>query len=336
MKNNVPTPLGTGQMLFKQEYIDNLATTTWYKVRNQLLADIWRITPFFDLLNTKGKIKEKVPNGRYWEIPFTYAKADQNQQWFGRGAEFSTAEKELWTRLQYHVKNFGDSLVRYFDDDVKNNSEAKIIDYITELVQNHKNTMGEALGKALWISGGPQAITTLPEIITTAPDTGVIGGIDRSVNPYVRNQVTTFTGNIADELIPTMRTMMNKCSMIKGSGRRTPDIVITTQAIYEAYEDEMLAMGRYEMNNKSRRVDLGLGDQYYKGAEMFWDPDCPDGNMYFLNSDTIEFVYDPKLWGEMTEWKYRYNSLDRYAQIVSRCELCFNNFQKNGVVTNIG
>jgi hypothetical protein len=134
-----------------------------------------------------------------------------------------------------------------------------------------------------------------------------------------------------------MRSTYNQCSEIKSKGRKTPDLIITTRAIYEEYEDQALAMGQIQLasNNGAQRADLGLGGLSYKGAEMYWDPDCPEGNMYMLNTDTMEFAYDPDAWMEMTDWKPKHNGLDRYAQTVSSCNLIFNNFMKNAVISNI-
>lgn len=325
-------------MLNKQEYVDNLITTTWYNVRKEMFGDIFNITPLLDMLNSKGKIKSRMPNGRYFELPITYGKADQNQKWFGRGDTFGEAEKELWTRLQYQRKNLGDSIVRYWDDEQKNKGEAQILDYAKNLIENHKATMEETLASALWASQGAQSVNALPDMITTTPTVGTVGGLDRAANEYVRNNSTDFDatyGTVATDLVAAMTTMYNTCSLKKGKGRRTPDCIITTQAIYEEYEDQVRAMGRYEMNSNNKRADLGLGNMMFKGAEMFWDPECTAGNIYFLNSDTMEFAYDPSAYMEMTPWKGKHNSLDRYAQVFTTCNLLFNNFNKNGVLHNI-
>ena len=339
MKKELAIPFGTSSMQHRSEYVDNLITTTWYDVRNSLATDIWDITPLLDILNSKGKIKSKIPNGRYFEIPIAYAKADQNQKWFGRGDTFGSEEKELWTTLQYHRKNFGDSIVRYWADEMMQKGEAQILNYASNLLENHMETMKSTLATSLW-SENPAGneINSLPTLITTDPTSGTVGGLTRSANEYVQNLVYNMDGkSLATELIPTMRTFYNNCSMKRGKGRTTPDIILTTQAIYEEYEDQAIALGQIQLaNNKgTARADLGLGGLSYKGAEMYWDPECPEGQMYFLNSDTIEFVYDPDAYMEMTDWKKRHNSLDKYAQVVTVCNLVFNNFQKNGVIYNM-
>ncbi len=324
-------------MLERQEFVDNIVTTTWYDVRKQMFTDIWQITPFLDLLQTKGKIKQRMPVGRYFEIPIGYSQADQNQKWFGRGDTFSEAEKQLWTRLQYQRRNLGDNIIRYWDDEMKNKGKAQILSYVTELLENHKMTLESTLATALWEDQGELAVNTLPDLISTTPAEGTAGGLDRNANEYLRNQAYDFTGDtLATDLVPKMVTLYNNCSKTKGKGRRTPDCGLTTQALYEEYEDQIRSQyGRFELNSNTRRADLGLGNLMFKGAEMYWDPECPAGHMYFLNSDTMEFAYDPDAWMEMTNWKYKHNSLDRYAQVVTVCNLLFNNFAKNGVMYNV-
>lgn len=341
MSKILPMPFASDPaQLLKTEYIDNLATSTWYDVRNQLFTDIWQITPLFDLLQEKGKIKKRMPNGRYFEIPIGYAKADQNQKWFTRGDTFGEAEKELWTRLQYQRKNLGDNIVRYWDDEMKNKSKAQIFNYLTELIDNHKMTLMDTLGTSVWDAApAAEAINSLPTLIVEDPTTGTVGGLSRASNTYLRNQYYNMTSDsMASLLIPKMTNMFNTCSLYKGKGRRTPDIIITTQDIYEEYEDQIRNDFTFEIsgNTGNKRADYGLGDLSFKGAELYWDPDCPSGSMYFINSDTIEFAYDPDAWMEMTPWKAKHNSLDRYAQTYTVCQLLFNNFSKNGVIFNIG
>lgn len=338
MTKQLAMPLNSGPQAERIEMVDNLSTTTWYDVRKEIFGDIFNITPLMDIMNSKGKIKSRMPKGRYFEIPIRFAKTKQNQKWFGRGDTFGTDEKEFLTVMQFAAKNFGDSMVRYWDDERQNKSPAAIFNFVETMIEGHKEGMGETLAEALWTRSDAKALTPLPELISTTPAVGTIGGLDRDKIEYVQNQAVNFGtayGAIGTDLVPAMTTMYNNCSKKKGKGRRSPDCIVTTQAIYEEYEDQVRAMGSYEMNSNTKRADLGMGDMMFKGAEMTWDPECPEGQMYFLNTDTMEFAYDPDAWMEMTEWKPVHNTLDRHAQTVTSCELLFTNFQKNGVMFGI-
>ena len=333
----MPTDGAQEQMLQRQIYVDNLLTTTWYDVRPKLFGDIFKITPLLDLLEKTGKVKSRVPDGTHFEIPIAYGKLTQNQKWFGRGDTFGEAEAQFMTRLLYPVRNFGDSIVRMWDDERKNRGNARVLDYVQEVINNHKAAFSESLSEALW-SAAPaaNAINSLPVLISTTPTSGTVGGIDRSKNPYLVNQTKDMSGlTIESNLLDEMETMWNNCSKYKTAGKKSPDMIVTTQTIYERYQKLTRAMGIYSYSDPGRAIDLGAGDTMFKGAPIVWDLDCPEGTMYFLNSDTMEFCYDPTFYMQMTEWKAKYNSLDRYAQVVTVCNLVFNNFLKNGVLFNI-
>jgi hypothetical protein len=317
-----------------QVVIDNLLTSTWYDVRKKLYKDIFQITPLYDKMVESGRIKERVPDGTHFEIPFAYAKLDQNAEWFGRGHGFGMEEKEFMTRMLYQVRNLGDNIVRYWDDERKNKGKARILNYVQEVIDMHKATLMDKLATSMWTTGGALAINTLPSLISTTPTTGTVGGIDRSTNEYLQNLSVDGSSVTQTTLTGIMENTYNRCSLWKSmsGGTKAPDVIITTQVIYEAYVDLARAMGVYEFNNTSRRVDLGMGNAMFKGAEMFWDPDCPTGTMYMLNTPSLEFAYDPDNWMEMTEWKTPANSLDRMAQVVCVGQLCANNFRKNAVI----
>ena len=245
------------------------------------------------------------------------------------------------TRMQYIVKNLGDNIVRYWDDERKNKGKARILNYVQETIDMHKMSLEDRLATSMWNSGGSLAIHTLPELITTTPTTGSIGGITRSENPYMQNIAQDGSGptyKFSDgSILQRMEEVFQDCGRWKSSqtGVRSPDVIITTQAIYNAYTDLAREMGTFEFNNNSRAVNFGMGNAMFNTAEMFWDYDCPDGRMYFLNTPSLEFNYDPDNWMEMTDWKTPADRLDRMAQVVCVGQFCCNNFRKNAVIYGI-
>lgn len=325
-----------GKINQKQVLLDNLTTSTWYDVRKDIIDQVFQITPFWDKLNENNSIKEKAPDGTHFEYPVRYAKQDQNRRWFGRGDTFSKNEKESNTRLYFFTRNVGTNIVRFWDDDRKNKGKAKIYGYIEDIVQNTKDTLVDGFEVDLLNQNpDPLAMDALPTLISTTPTVGTIGGLARSDNGYLQNQIKDFTGlTTGTNLLDEMTTMYNNCSVWKGGNKRTPDIILTSRKVYQDYERICRALHQIVANETSR-AGLGFGNLMFKNVELFWAPQITSGTMYFLNSSTLELPYDPDAWFEMTEWKSIPDSVDRMAQIVCVCNLVCTSPQKNGVISNI-
>lgn len=320
----------------KTTLIDNLVTSTWYDVRKDIVDAVFKITPFYDKMVEGGRIKSRVPDGTHFEIPIRYAKMDQNRKWFGRGDTFGTSEKEVLTRLYFYTRNVGTNMVRFWDDERKNRGKAQLINWAEELVYNTKASLIDGFADDLLVTNSdPLAMNSLQTLINSTPTVGSIGGITRSDNDYLQNYTKDFTGlTTATNLLDEMTTIFNKCSQWKGGTKRAPDLILTTREIYQDYERIARALQQI-VTSDSIRASLGFGNLTFKGVEMFWDPRVPAGNMYFLNTETLELCYDPSAWFEMTEWKGVPNSLDRMAQIVCVCNLICDNIRKNGLIYNI-
>lgn len=321
--------------------LDTLFSTTWYDVRRSITDQVFKITPLYDKLVEGGQVKEKAPDGTHFEIPIQYDQMNQNTKWFGRGTQMGTADKEIVTNLIYQIRNLGTSIVRYWDDDRKNRGKAKLIDYIMTKLNNTKTSLIDTLENDMWAQNAdPLALNALPTLISTTPTSGTVGGLDRSLNSWMSNQTKVFSGTLSANLIPGMTNIFNSCSKFKAGKRKSPDIIFTTQEIYEAYEGIMNALGLIMLpasgTSAAQRGNLGFGNLSFKGVEIYWAPNCPTGCMYFLNTEHLMLPYDPETWMEMTEWKPVVGtSLDKTAQIVSRLQLVVDNFQKHGVYSGI-
>ena len=66
-----------------------------------------------------------------------------------------------------------------------------------------------------------------------------------------------------------------------------PDLIVTTQVIYDAYESALQANKRYE--GQSTLGDAGFQSLRFKGASVVVDSHCPAGQMYFLNTNYLDF-----------------------------------------------
>ena len=65
-----------------------------------------------------------------------------------------------------------------------------------------------------------------------------------------------------------------------------PDLIITTQAIYDAYETSLQANKRFAGSDDI--ANAGFDSLRFKGATVVVDSHCPAGQMYFLNTDYLD------------------------------------------------
>ena len=90
------------------------------------------------------------------------------------------------------------------------------------------------------------------------------------------------------EGIKAMTQMYSACSIDNDQ----PDIIITTPVLYSAYETALQANKRWEGN--ATDGDAGFQSLRFKGASVYADSHCPDGEMYFLNSRYLDFKVHSK------------------------------------------
>jgi len=320
----------------RTEVIDNLFTTTWRNVKKEVIDQVFEITPLFNRLLENGKVKTTEAGGRFIDIPIRVDKADQNIKFFGKGDTFGTGEKEFLTQLSYEWRYLGDSLIRYWQDDQINRGPAKLLDYVTQKIDNHKSSLVDKLESAAFTADASGiGINSLASLISEDPTTGIVGSLNRATYPVLRNKTSNFSGKtIATDLIPAMRTMVNDLSKYKAGTQRMPDMIITTQAIYEELEDILEGMQQIH-TSKTIQASLGFGDIAYKNIPIYWCPQCPAGLMYMINTEHLAFNIDNYAYFDMGAWKEFSNSRDRVTQILTTCQMTCDNFQKQGVIHTI-
>ena len=71
-----------------------------------------------------------------------------------------------------------------------------------------------------------------------------------------------------------------------------PDLIVTTQAIFDAYENSLQANKRFD--GDATLADAGFQSLRFKGATVVVDSHCPAGHMYFLNTDYLDFKVHSK------------------------------------------
>jgi hypothetical protein len=101
------------------------------------------------------------------------------------------------------------------------------------------------------------------------------------------NELTTTTNGVA-ELVKQMTRMYGACTVDNDQ----PDLIVTTQTMFDAYESSLQANKRWA--GDSTLADAGFQTLRFKGATVVVDSHCPAGQMYFLNTKYLDFKVHSK------------------------------------------
>jgi hypothetical protein len=326
-------------MLSFTQFLDNLYTTTWQNRRDGVADNVFDATPFWFWLKKNGKLSQ-VSGGRFIEQNLEYAK-NSNIKWIGKGGTVVLNDYEFLTIAQFQWRYLTASIVRFGVDDQQNRGKSRVINLMNSKMTNTENSLIDVMegrlvaGSGQTVAGEP-AIDGLQCLVADDPTANsggagiAVGGIDSSQAQYAwwRNKSDNMTGvSFATEGINRMRTMLNNVSQNRTQDRT--DILLSDQTTYERYEDAVLAF--YRTENRSL-ADAGFQNQTFKGIPMVWAPKVSQ-RLYFLNTRFLEFVYDPVMYFDMTEWKPIPDQVnDRAAQIITACNLVTNRRRVQGVM----
>ncbi len=292
--------------------LDTLYTTTWQLRRKELYDQIFNATPFFHLLMRKGKIRHET-GGAFIEENLRYDK-NATIKFIGRGGVVTISDTDALTVSKWDWKYLTGHIVRHFTDFQQNRGKSQLINRVQSDIDNLRDSTIDKLDVASFGDGtgdDGKAIDGLGNIVATTTTSGIVGTIDRATNPWWRNQVYSMSGeDVSIYLLKRMRNMFNTCGLLGEGVSRFPDLLVTTQTIYEAYEEE--AEEVYHITD-NKLADLGFGDLAFKTRPITWSPSATSGMLWFLNTNFLGFVVDDIKWLSLGDWLPIYDQPESYV-----------------------
>jgi len=123
-----------------------------------------------------------------------------------------------------------------------------------------------------------------------------------------------------------MATAYNSVSV----GNDHPDMVLTTQTLFEKYESLLQPQLRY---TDAKTADAGFQNLLFKSAPVVYDVHAPAGTMFFINSKYLTLVGHSGKWFSQTEFVRPENLDAQYALIMCYGNLTVRNRAKQGKLT---
>ena len=129
------------------------------------------------------------------------------------------------------------------------------------------------------------SIDGLPKLITDNGATTTVGGISTTTYPLWKNKYVNVSANpTASVLLAKMAELYRDCTR----GKSSPDIIVTTPALYSLFESALTPQQRF---SSSKLADAGFEALRFHGADVIFDENCPANRMYFLNTKAMAFNF---------------------------------------------
>lgn len=348
---------------------DALLTTTLRAYRDRIADNISRGNKFLAWLKSKGRFRSQ--NGGYnVRVPLMHQLNSTADIMSGYGA-IDTMPQDGITSAFYDWAQMAVSITISDKEKMQNSGEGQAIDLLkTKTMQSEVSlkelanncmlsgriTASSAIGQFYARIGRQDSGATGPLPLSVLIDANAsrsvsVGNINGNTYSFWRNQIKASSATTFAGLKLEMGNLYNTCS--KGGGG-SPDLLIGDQAGWETYFGALSSLERYTTRNeKSPAYDVlgGSENLAFRGATFIWDEVVPDvqttaeivdgigtvteSTIYFINSETFDYVYHPQANFTTTPFVRPENQLASTAIIHWMGAVGVNERRKNGVMFSI-
>ena len=297
---------------------DALLSTTLANYRSQLTDNVFTARPLTYFLMDKGRIR-MLNGGTKIVEPLIYGKNNTV------GSYSSLTPQEGISAAEYEWKQYAASIAISGIEEAKNNGEQEIINLLEAKIMQAEESMREGFNQMFFADGTGNGGKNWNGLGNLVEASGTVGGINRATagNEFWRSYEENTAGALT---LAQMSTAYNSVSV----GNDHPDMVLTTQTLFEKYEALLQPQLRY---TDTKTADAGFQNLLFKAAPVVYDVHCTAGIVYFLNSKYLTLVGHSGKWFAQTEFVKPEDVDARYALIMCYGNLTCRNAAKQGKLT---
>jgi len=303
---------------------DALLSTTLANYRAQLTDNVFTARPLTYFLMDKGRIR-MVDGGTKIVEPLIYGQNGTVASYSGYDTISLTAQDGM-SAAEYDWKQYAASIAISGIEEAKNNGEAAIINLLEAKIMQAEESMREGFNQMFFGDGTGNSGKNWNGLANLVESGNTVGGIN-SANGQDNNWWRSYEENTAGALtLAQMATAYNSVSV----GNDHPDMILTTQTLFEKYEALLQPQLRY---TDTKTADAGFQNLLFKAAPVAYDVHCTAGVVYFLNSKYLTLVGHSGKWFQQTDFVRPENLDARYALIMCYGNLTVRNRAKQGKLT---
>jgi hypothetical protein len=250
-------------------------------------------------LKKRGKVKP-VSGGRTIVQEMEYAENGTFKRYSGYEA-LNISASDVITASEYNYAQAAVAVSISGLEQIQNAGAEQIIDLLEARISNAERTMMNNIAADCYSDGsadGGRQIGGLQLLVSTAPTTGTVGGLDRSSSlaTFWRNQVWGAVTNGAGAFTSTsgaatnIQIGMNSLYVKQVRGPDAPDLIVADNAYYLLYLNSLQAIQRIQQTEVG---EAGWQSLKFMGADVVLDGgyggNAPTNSMFFLNTNYIHF-----------------------------------------------
>ncbi len=311
---------------------DSLLTTTLANYRGTLMDNIFDVYPLLSWLNGKlgmamrgNSVKRILDGGERIVEHVLYEQNSTTDSYTGADVIDITLQNGM-TIAPWEWKQYAVTVGITGRERRANNGKAAMIRLLQAKVDQSEQSLRDRLSRDAYADGGDSSLNLngLENIVDTSTTAG--GLAPGTFTWWVPTE--TSGGSFTAQGLDDMRTTFNTVSF----GNDKPDVIFTTQAIYEFYEKALQPQERYR---NTLAANSGFTNLTFKGVPIFFDRDCTSGVMYMLNSKHMNFVVHRDADFSTGEFVTPNNQDASTAKILFQGNLTTNNRRKLAKITSI-
>jgi hypothetical protein len=302
---------------------DALLSTTLANYRDKLTDNVFSARPLTYWLMDKGRIRTESGGTKLVE-QLIYGENTTVKSYSGYET-LSLTPQEGISAAEYDWKQYAATIAISGIEEAKNNGEHAIIDLLEAKIMQAEESLREGFNRMFFADGtgnGGKDWNGLGNLVESG---NTVGGINSATagNEYWRSYEDNTAGALT---LAQMATAYNTTSV----GNDHPDVILTTQTLFEKYESLLQPQLRY---TDTKTADAGFQNLLFKSAPIMYDVHAPVGTMFFLNSKYIKLVGHKDKWFAQTEFQRPENQDARFALILCYGNLVVSNRKKQGKLT---
>lgn len=259
---------------------DSLLSSTAQKIRPKFQDQVFVGVPFWDWLNKSGR-KEMVSGGTHIVEPVTHSANTTPRSFTGYDA-IDLTPQDNDTTAQFEAREYDASVVISRRQLTMNAGKEQIINLFTSKLDNSRSALIDKLNADVFAVQSGTNLDGLQTLVSDAANT--TGTIAESTNAWWAPQRDT-TALTAATFKDALLNLYNDASRVK---RGFPDLILTTQAIWEIYHGLVEDQGQFVLADDNPAAGFGRKALNFMGVPLVWDADCPAGHVYLLNSSTLK------------------------------------------------